>query len=53
MAMDSIYCYMYQLAKEEAEKHEGTDEEEILRRADDRLKALLDEWGSSVDEEMS
>ena len=53
MAMDSIYCYMYQLAKEEAEKHEGTDEEEILRRADDRLKELLDEWGSSVDEEMS
>ena len=53
MAMDSIYCYMYQLAKEEAEKHEGTDEEEILRRADDRLKELLDEWGESVGEEMS
>jgi hypothetical protein len=38
MAMDSIYCYMNQLAKEEAKKHEDTDEEEILRRADERLK---------------
>jgi len=53
MAMDSIYCYMNQLAKEEAKKHKGTDEEEILRRADERLKDLLGEWGESVGEEMS
>ena len=53
MAMDSIYCYMNQLAKEEAKKHKGTDEEEILRRADKRLKDLLGEWGESVGEEMS
>ena len=53
MAMDSIYCYMNQLAKEEAKKHKGTDEEEILRRADERLKDLLGEWGESVCEEMS
>ena len=45
MAMDSIYCYMNQLAKEEAKKHEGTDEEEILRRADKRLKDILEDWG--------
>ena len=51
--MDSIYCYMNQLAQEEAKKHEGTDEEEILRRADERLKDLLGEWGESVGEEMS
>jgi uncharacterized protein with von Willebrand factor type A (vWA) domain len=52
-AIDSLYSYMWQLAKEEAEKHEGTDEEEILRRADNRLKELLDEWGESVGEDMS
>ena len=45
MAMDSIYCYMNQLAKEEAKKHEDTDEEEILRRADKRLKDILEDWG--------
>ena len=50
MAMDSIYCYMNQLAKEEAEKHEDTDEEEILQRADERLKDILDDWGEGADD---
>ena len=49
MAMDSIYCYMNQLAKEEAKKHEGTDEEEILRRADKRLKDILEDWGDDAE----
>jgi hypothetical protein len=50
MAMDSIYCYMNQLAKEEAKKHEDTDEEEILRRADERLKDILEDWGEGADD---
>jgi Mg-chelatase subunit ChlD len=49
MAMDSIYCYMNQLAKEEAKKHEDTDEEEILRRADERLKDILEDWGDDAE----
>ena len=50
MAIDSIYCYMNQLAKEEAKKHEDTDEEEILRRADERLKDILEDWGEGADD---
>jgi len=49
MAMDSIYCYMSQLAQEEAKKHEDTDEEEILRRADERLKDILEDWGDDAE----
>ena len=49
VAIQSIYEYMYQLAKEEADKREGTSEEEILERAETRMSELLEEWGDSAD----
>ena len=49
VAIQSIYEYMHQLAKEEACKKEGTSEEEILERAETRMSELLEEWGDSAD----
>ena len=49
VAIQSIYEYMYQLAKEEASKREDTSEEEILERAETRMSELLEEWGDSAD----
>jgi len=49
-AIRNVFEYMRQLAKEEAKKSKGTDEEEIMKRADKRLSDLMDEWG---DDEMS
>ena len=49
VAIQSIYEYMYQLAKEEASKRDDTSEEEILERAETRMSELLEEWGDSAD----
>ena len=49
MAIDSLYNYMNQLAIEEAKKSKETDEEEILRRADERMKDIMKDWGDSAD----
>ena len=49
VAIQSIYEYMYQLAKEEASKRKDTSEEEILERAETRMSELLEEWGDSAD----
>jgi hypothetical protein len=49
VAIQSIYEYMYQLAKEEASKRKDTSEEEILERAETRMSELLKEWGDSAD----
>ena len=49
VAIQSIYEYMYQLAKEEASKRDDTSEEEILERAETRMSELLEEWGDSDD----
>jgi len=49
MAIDSLYNYMNQLAIEEAKKSKETDEEEILRRADERMKDIMEDWGDSAD----
>ena len=49
VAIQSIYEYMYQLVKEEADKREDTSEEEILERAETRMSELLEEWGDSAD----
>jgi uncharacterized protein with von Willebrand factor type A (vWA) domain len=49
VAIQSIYEYIYQLAKEEASKKEDTSEEEILERAETRMSELLEEWGDSAD----
>ena len=49
VAIQSIYEYMYQLAKEEASKKDDTSEEEILERAEIRMSELLEEWGDSAD----
>ena len=47
-AVRVVFEYMRQLAKDEAKKSKGTDEEEIMRRADERLKEILDDWGLSL-----
>ena len=44
VAIQSIYEYIYQLAKEEASKREDTSEEEILERAETRMSELLEGW---------
>ena len=49
VAIQSIYEYMYQMAKEEASKTADTSEEEILERAETRMSELLEEWGDSAD----
>ena len=48
-AIQTTYEYMKQLAVEEAKKSEGTDEEEIMRRADDRMTEIMDDWGDSAE----
>ena len=49
VAIQSIYEYMYQLAKEEASKRDDTSEEEILERAETKMSELLEKWGDSAD----
>jgi cobalamin biosynthesis protein CobT len=50
MAIDSLYNYMNQLATEEAKKREGVDEEELMSRADSKMKEILEEWGDTAGE---
>ena len=49
MAIDSLYNYMNQLAIEEAKKREDMDEEELMKRADAKMKEILEEWGDTAD----
>ena len=48
VAIQTVFEYMKQLAKEEAKKSKGADEEEIMKRADERMQELLDDWGDSA-----
>jgi len=47
-AIQTVFEYMRQLAKEEAKKSKGADEEEIMKRADERMTELLDDWGDEA-----
>ena len=47
-AIQTVFEYMRQLAKEEAKKSKGADEEEIMSRADERMTELLDDWGDDA-----
>ena len=49
-AIGTTFEYMRQLAKEEAKKTEGTDEEEILRRAEERMEEIMEDWGDSAED---
>ena len=40
---------MNQLAIEEAKKREDMDEEELMKRADAKMKEILEEWGDTAD----
>ena len=50
VAIESLYNYMRQLVKEEAKKRDEASEEEIISRADERLKDLLSDWAESGDD---
>jgi len=51
VAVQTVFEYMRQLAKEEAKKSKSTDEEEIMRRADERMSELMDDWGDEAPSE--
>ncbi len=52
VAVQSIYEYIYQLAKEEASKRKDVSEEEIIERAEARMDELMEGW-SKDDIEMN
>ena len=49
-AIESLYSYMNQLAVEEAKKTKEVDEEELMRRADEKLKEIMETWGEAGDD---
>ncbi len=54
-AIQACYEYLIQVAEEMADKDKGGDEESILKRAEDKLKDIIDGWkadGISVTDDL-
>jgi len=47
IAIESLYDYMRQLAKKQAEASKGGDEEEMMKRAEDKLADILESYEKS------
>ena len=54
VAIESLYDYMRQLAKKQAEASKDIDEEEMMRRAEEKLEDILETYDKSgMSEELS